>query len=51
MLDLDTDDEAPLKFIRTMYDLIYLAFRTDSTRVATKDQVLVATFARTWDGA
>lgn len=35
MLSLDTDDEAPLKFIRTMYDLIYLAFRTDSTRVAT----------------
>jgi hypothetical protein len=35
MLHLDSDDEAPLQFIRTMYDLIYLAFRTDSTRVAT----------------
>ena len=35
MLKLDADDEAPKDFIRTMYDLIYLAFRTDSTRVAT----------------
>ena len=35
MLHLDSDDKAPLQFIRTMYDLIYLAFRTDSTRVAT----------------
>lgn len=35
LLDLNSDDEAPLQFIRTMYDLIYLAFRTDSTRVAT----------------
>ncbi len=35
MLHLDSDDEAPLQFIRTMYDLMYLAFRTDSTRVAT----------------
>lgn len=35
MLHLDSDDQAPLMFIRTMYDLIYLAFRTDSTRVAT----------------
>jgi hypothetical protein len=35
MLHLDADDQAPLLFIRTMYDLIYLAFRTDSTRVAT----------------
>lgn len=35
MLHLEADDEAPLNFIRTMYDLIYLAFRTDSTRVAT----------------
>jgi hypothetical protein len=35
MLNLDADDKAPLLFIRTMYDLIYLAFRTDSTRVAT----------------
>ena len=35
MLNLDSDDNAPLLLIRTMYDLIYLAFRTDSTRVAT----------------
>jgi hypothetical protein len=35
LLQLDADDNAPLQFIRTMYDLIYLAFRTDSTRVAT----------------
>ncbi len=35
MLTLDADDQAPKNFIRTMYDLIYLAFRTDSTRVAT----------------
>ncbi|MEQ8785437.1 MAG: DUF1552 domain-containing protein [Pirellulaceae bacterium] len=35
LLQLDADDQAPKMFIRTMYDLIYLAFRTDSTRVAT----------------
>ena len=35
LLDLESDDEAPRNYIRTMYDLIYLAFRTDSTRVAT----------------
>jgi hypothetical protein len=35
MLKLDSDDEAPRELISTMYDLIYLAFRTDSTRVAT----------------
>lgn len=35
MLHLEADDTAPKDFIRTMYDLIYLAFRTDSTRVAT----------------
>lgn len=35
MLHLESDDKKPLLFIRTMYDLIYLAFRTDSTRVAT----------------
>ena len=35
MLRLDADDEAPRQYIQTMYDLIYLAFRTDSTRVAT----------------
>lgn len=34
-LQLNSDDEAPKDYIRTMYDLIYLAFRTDSTRVAT----------------
>ena len=34
-LKLDSDDKAPRDYIRTMYDLIYLAFRTDSTRVAT----------------
>lgn len=34
-LQLDADDEAPREYIRTMYDLLYLAFRTDSTRVAT----------------
>ncbi|MCA9173732.1 MAG: DUF1552 domain-containing protein [Planctomycetales bacterium] len=35
LLQLDSDDEAPKRYIQTMYDLIYLAFRTDSTRVAT----------------
>jgi hypothetical protein len=35
ILHLDSDDKAPKNLIRTMYDLIYLAFRTDSTRVAT----------------
>ena len=35
LLHLEADHEAPLHFMRTMYDLIYLAFRTDSTRVAT----------------
>jgi len=35
MLRLDSDEKTPMLFIRTMYDLIYLAFRTDSTRVAT----------------
>jgi hypothetical protein len=35
MLKLDADDKAPQDYIQTMYDLIYLAFRTDSTRVAT----------------
>lgn len=35
MLALNSDDEAPKEYIRTMYDLIFLAFRTDSTRVAT----------------
>ncbi|MFT5469158.1 MAG: hypothetical protein ACI8UO_004273 [Verrucomicrobiales bacterium] len=35
MLKLDSDDQVPTEFVQTMYDLIYLAFRTDSTRVAT----------------
>jgi hypothetical protein len=35
LLHLDADDKAPKLMIRTMYDLIYLAFRSDSTRVAT----------------
>lgn len=34
-LHLDADDTTPRELIRTMYDLIYLAFQTDSTRVAT----------------
>ena len=35
LLRLEADDQAPKDLMRTMYDLIYLAFRTDSTRVAT----------------
>ncbi len=35
MLELEADDQAPKDLIRTMYNLIFLAFRTDSTRVAT----------------
>lgn len=34
-LHLDADDSTPRELIRTMYDLIYLAFQTDSTRIAT----------------
>lgn len=34
-LALDADDTTPAELIRTMYDLMYLAFQTDSTRVAT----------------
>ena len=34
-LHLDADDDAPKELMRTMYDLIYLALRTDSTRIAT----------------
>lgn len=34
-LHLEADDTAPRELIRTMYDLMYLAFRTDSTRIAT----------------
>ena len=34
-LHLDADDSTPQELIRTMYDLTFLAFQTDSTRVAT----------------
>lgn len=34
-LKLDANPDGPKEYIRTMYDLIYLAFQTDSTRVAT----------------
>ena len=34
-LHLDSDDNSPEEYIRTIYDLIYLAFQTDSTRFAT----------------
>ncbi|MDC0259456.1 DUF1552 domain-containing protein [Verrucomicrobiales bacterium] len=34
-LHLDSDESTPAEYIRTMYDLIFLAFQTDSTRVAT----------------
>lgn len=34
-LHLDADDNAPGEWIKTMFDLIYLAFQTDSARVAT----------------
>ena len=34
-LHLSADDSTPQELIQTMYDLIYWAFRTDSTRVAT----------------
>lgn len=34
-LHLDADDTTPAELIKTMYDLIYLAFLTDSTRCAT----------------
>jgi hypothetical protein len=34
-LSLDADDTTPKELIQTMYDLIFLAFQTDSTRVAT----------------
>ena len=34
-LALDASVKDPATFIRTMYDLIYLAFKTDSTRYAT----------------
>ena len=34
-LKLDVTPEDPRNYLRTMYELIYLAFKTDSTRVAT----------------
>ncbi|MBC8352421.1 MAG: DUF1552 domain-containing protein [Planctomycetes bacterium] len=34
-LALESSPEGPMEYIRTMYDLIYLAFQTDTTRVAT----------------
>ena len=34
-LKLDITPEEPRTYLRTMYELIYLAFQTDSTRVAT----------------
>jgi hypothetical protein len=35
MLKLESDAEAPKEYMRTMYDLMWLAFKSDSTRVAT----------------
>lgn len=34
-LNLDVTPDQPREYLRTMFELIYLAFRTDSTRVAT----------------
>ena len=34
-LELSASTDAPLEYIQVMYDLMYLAFQTDSTRVAT----------------
>lgn len=34
-LALDSDPQAPKEYLQTMYDLIFLAFQTDSTRIAT----------------
>jgi hypothetical protein len=34
-LQLDVSPEDPRNYLRTMFELIYLAFKTDSTRVAT----------------
>ena len=34
-VNLDAAPESPTDYIRTMYDLMFLAFQTDSTRVAT----------------
>ena len=35
LLKLDATPEDPRDFLRTMYELIYLAFKTDTTRTAT----------------
>ncbi len=35
LLKLEADSEAPQEYMRTMYDLMWLAFKSDSTRVAT----------------
>ena len=35
LLKLEADTEAPKEYMRTMYDLMWLAFKSDSTRVAT----------------
>ena len=35
LLKLDVTAEDPRNFLRTMYELIYLAFKTDTTRTAT----------------
>ena len=34
-LFLDADENTPAEYVSTMYDLMFLAFQTDSTRVAT----------------
>ena len=34
-LKLDVTPEEPRNYLQTMFELIYLAFKTDSTRVAT----------------
>lgn len=34
-LNLELDTDAPREYLQTMFELIYLAFRTDTTRVAT----------------
>lgn len=34
-LHLEADDTTPAELVKTMYDLIFLAFQTDSTRVVT----------------
>jgi len=34
-IDLDVDQKAPREYLRAMYDLLFLAFQTDTTRLAT----------------